>query len=100
MGDGTLCGTWCTLQWIRMSLIFRRLWIFDYCWQMFFCCFQAVWSVGETCPVDAPASIERDNEFIARVVYRLPEQENVDAGTIKRLLQAVKNDNLQRFLVY
>ena len=56
----------------------------------FFCCFQAVWSVGETCPVDAPASIERDNEFIARVVYRLPEQENVDAGTIKRLLQAVK----------
>ena len=60
------------------------------CWQMCFCCFQAVWSVGETCPVDAPASIERDNEFIARVVYRLPEQENVDAGTIKRLLQAVK----------
>ena len=46
--------------------------------------------MGETCPVDAPASIERDNEFIARVVYRLPEQENVDAGTIKRLLQAVK----------
>ena len=88
MGDGTLCGTWCTMDKDVFNLSVGCGYLI--CLQMFFCCFQAVWSVGETCPVDAPTSIERDNEFIARVVYRLPEQENVDAGTIKRLLQAVK----------
>ena len=81
MGDGTLCGTWCTMDKDVFNLSVGGCG-YLICWQMFFCCFQAVWSVGETCPVDAPASIERDNEFIARVVYRLPEQENVDAGTI------------------